>query len=82
MTLGDYCTVKRDGGRILIEVPEGDMLDYFRRADPEFPLVENRETFLTALAAKLAHVRRPTEDDEFITCLEELFRRAAQSAEE
>ena len=80
MTLGDYCNVRREGGRIIIEVPEDQMIDYFHRCDPEFPTVGDREQFLPAMAARLLQVQLPTRNDEAITCLDELFRRAGQEA--
>lgn len=80
MTLGDYCNVRREGGRIMIEVPEDEMIDYFHRSDPEFPTVGDRDQFIPAMTAQLLQVELPTGDDHFTTCLEELFRRAARSA--
>lgn len=84
MTFGNYCTVKRTAGRIVLEIPEEEMLRYFLGRDPEFPLVDpaDREIFMQRLAEALPHIEKPTGDDQFTTWLEEWIKAAAHRADE
>lgn len=77
MTLGHYCTARREGGRIILEIPEDKLLAYFSQHDPEFPTVEEPEQFFPALLPRLLDTVAPTRDDESIPCLDQFVRRAA-----
>lgn len=76
MTFGHHCKVRREGGRIIVEIPEDQLLEYFA-GDPEFPTVGDQERFFPAFLPYLLDAKHPTGNDECITAFDYWLRRAA-----
>lgn len=78
MTLGSHCTVRRDNGRLVIEIPEDQILRHLSRT-PGAPAIFDREAFLSGLSAAIPEVEVRWPDDVYQTALQELVEAAAHA---
>ena len=78
MTLSDYCTVSRREGKLIIEIPEKNILAEVGTEEIPFARVTDPERLLNYVAEHIRHTEHPHENYE--TNLDNLVRAALRSA--
>lgn len=80
MTLSDYCTAARRDGKLIIEIPEEEILKEIGTQEIPFARVTDRSKLLTRVAELILHTEHPHENYE--TNLDHLVRAALRNAVE
>ena len=78
MTLSDYCTVSRREGKLIIEIPEKDILAEVGTEEIPFARVTDPERLLNYVVEHIRHTEHPHENYE--TNLDNLVRASLRSA--
>jgi hypothetical protein len=78
MTISDHCTARRDGGKLIIEIPESELLALARKSSDTGIKIENEEAFLAGIAKEVRHMLHP--EGNYQTCLDFTLERAVFGA--